>query len=412
MAQIHFTLSEEEIKQIFVGDRNEAMKFLMERILNEVMQFESEEQLGAAMHQRTDERTDYRNGTRERMLSTRIGTLTLEVPRHRNEPFHTMIFDNYQRSEASLIAAMIQMVVSGVSTRKISNVVETLCGKEISKSAVSELCKRLDDDVRKFLMQPLDGLDAPFLMIDATYFKAREDHKIVSKAFLVALAFKSDGTREVISFGTYDSEDNYSWINFLDGLRARGLKSVQMVISDSHKAIRRAIAKVYPEAAWQRCQVHFVRNILDEMPAKYKEGIATELREMFTAPSAEEARAIKDRIVEDYSSVAEKAMKTLEMGFEDATTCMCLPEHMQKVLRSTNCLERLNREFKRRSNVICVFPNEASIFRLMGALAMEFSESESTRIRLYSEGRLRNIRESIESILKEKALYQLSLLAA
>ena len=412
MAQINITLSQDEVKQVLMGDHEESFRFLLERILNEIMKAESEEQLGAAKHERTDERQDYRNGTRERSLTTRIGTLTLEVPRHRNEPFHTMVFENYQRSEASLIATMVQMVVAGVSTRKVSRVVEELCGKEFSKSTVSELCKRLDTDVNAFRSQSLAGFDAPFVMLDATYFKAREDHRIVSKAFMVAKAIKSDGTREVIGFNVYDTEDNYSWNNFLESLKDRGLDSVQMFISDSHKSIRRAIARVYPNAAWQRCQVHFLRNILDEIPPKFRDGICTELRRMFTAKTVEEARKIKNEIVAEYESVAEKAMSVLENGFEDSMTVMCLPEYMRIVLRSTNVLERLNRELKRRSDVIMVFPNTASVLRLMGAVTMEYSETLGAKKRLFAESKFTAIRPAVSESLIRTARYQVSLLAA
>lgn len=412
MAQINITLSDEEVKQVLLGDRNESLKYLLEKILNEIMKAESEEQLGAARHERNESRTDYRNGTRQRPLTTRIGTLNLEVPRHRNEPFHTMVFENYQRSEASLIATMVQMVIAGVSTRKVSKVVETLCGKEFSKSTVSELCKSIDADINAFKNQPLDGLDAPFLMVDATYFKAREDHRIVSKAFMVALAIKSDGNREIVGFGVYDTEDNYSWNDFLQGLKDRGLNSVMMVISDSHKSIRKAIAKVYPDAAWQRCQVHFMRNILDEMPTKYKEGIKTELREMFTAKTIEEARRIKDEIVEEYESVAEKAMMILDSGFDDTMTVMCLPEYIRIVLRTTNLLEHLNRELKRRSDVIMVFPNAASVLRLMGAVTMEHNEVQSAKQRIFSETKFQAIRPGVTIYLERTARYQISLMVA
>lgn len=412
MAQINITLTQDEIKQVLMGNHEESFRFLLEKILNEIMKAESEEQLGAAMHERTEDRQDYRNGTRERSLTTRIGTLTLEVPRHRNEPFHTMVFENYKRSEASLIATMVQMVIAGVSTRKVSKVVETLCGKEFSKSTVSELCKCLDDDIKAFRNQRLDGLDAPFLMVDATYFKAREDHRVVSKAFMVALAVRSDGVREVVGFNVYDTEDNYSWQSFLQSLKDRGLDSVQMVISDSHKSIRRAVAKVYPDAAWQRCQVHFMRNILDEMPPKYKEGIKTELHDMFTAVTVEEARRIKDEIVAEYEPVAEKAMAILESGFEDSMTVMCLPEYIRIVLRTTNILERLNRELKRRSDVIMVFPNSASVLRLMGAVTMEYSEDQSTKQRIFSELKFKALRPAVTEWLVQTARHQVSLLVA
>ena len=407
MAQVNITLSHEEVLQVLSGNRDDAFKMLVERILNAVMLAESEQQLGASMHERTEDRQDYRNGIRERILNTRIGSLVLEVPRHRNQPFHTMVFENYQRSEASLIATMVQMVIAGVSTRKVSKVVETLCGTSFSKSTVSSLCKKLDEEIMVFKSRPLNMNDAPFLMVDATYFKAREEHKIVSKAFLVALAITSDGSREIVGFDVFDAEDNYSWQTL-----ARGLDGVHMVISDSHKSILRAIAKTYPDAAWQRCQVHFIRNILDETPTRFKEGLKTELRTMFQAPTIEEARVIRDGIISDYGPVAAKAVSILDKGFEDSMTVIQLPEWMRVKLRSTNWIERLNREFKRRSDVIQIFPNSASILRLMGAVAIEYNDQMSMKQHVFAEKTFARIRVELIPKLKEIASVQQALLDA
>jgi len=412
MAQVNITLSQEEVLQVLTGDRNDALKFLMERILNAIMKAESEEQLKASQYERTEERRDYRNGTRERTLNTRIGSLVLEVPRHRNEPFHTMVLENYKRSEASLIATMMQMVISGVSTRKVAKVVETLCGTSFSKSTVSALCKELDKEIHRFMASPLDGTDAPFLMVDATYFKVREDHRIVSKAFMTALAIKKDGLREVIGFNVYDAEDNYSWDHFLQSLKDRGLNTVKLVISDAHKSIRKAVASVYPKAAWQRCQVHLERNILEVAPSKYKEALKLELRKVFTAKTLEEARKIKEEIIKEYEDVAEKSMKILEDGFEDSMTVMCLPEYIRIVLRTTNIIERLNRELKRRSDVIQVFPNSASVLRLMGAVTMEYSESQSTKQRIFAESKFEEIKDPMIINFEKTAERQIGLLAA
>ena len=412
MAQVNLTLTHEEVLQVLTGDRDAAMKFLLERILNEIMKAESEEQLGAGLHERSEERQDYRNGTRERELNTRIGTLTLNVPRHRNEPFHTMVFENYQRSEAALIATMVQMVVMGVSSRKVEKVVTTLCGTSFSKSTVSELCKRLDKDFDQFKNRPLDFHEAPFLMLDATYFKVREDHRIRSKAFLVALAFKPDGKREVVGFDVFDAEENYSWQTFLSGLKERGLTDVRMVISDAHAAIRPAVAKVYPEAAWQRCQVHFLRNILSITPNKYKEALAIELRRMFTASTTEKARKVKEEIVAEYEGVAEQAMKTLEEGFEDSMTVNGLPKYLKEKIRTTNLLERLNRELKRRSDVIQVFPNPASVLRLMGAVTIEVNNTYMAGNRVYGDKTLDELRHTVFPALRRIADDQLKLLNA
>ena len=412
MTQVQFTLTETEILQVLSGDREEAFKMLVKKILDQIMLIESFEQLGAGRHERSDDRQDYRNGTRTRKLTTRIGTIELEVPRHRNEPFHTMVFDNYQRSEAALIAAMVKMVINGVSTRKVSAVVEQLCGKSFSKSTVSQLCKKLDVEIEAFRNRSLDNLEAPFLMVDATYFKARENHKIVPKAFLVAIAIRPDGVREIIGFDICDAEDNASWQSFFKSLKSRGLRDVNIVISDSHKSILNSIAKTYPEAAWQRCQVHFLRNIVSEAPPRFQEGIRTELRKMFIADTIEEARRIRDEIIADYEPVAEKAMKILDSGFEDSMTIMCLPKGFRPKLRTTNLIERFNRELKRRSDVVQVFPDADSVLRLMGAVAMEYNDQLSMKSRMFSEKTYLWFKAEIFPKVKEIAAKQQALLDA
>ena len=249
-------------------------------------------------------------------------------------------------------------------------------------------------------------------MVDATYFKAREDHRIVSKAFLVALAITSDGAREIVGFDVFDAEDNYSWQTFFKDLKSRGLEGVHMVISDAHKSILRAITKTYSEAAWQRCQVHFIRNILEETPTRFKEGLKTELRRMFNAPTIDESRSIRDEIINDYTSVASKAVEILDNGFEDSMTVMQLPEGLRTKLRSSNWIERLNREFKRRSDVIQIFPNAASVLRLMGAVAIEYNDQISMKQRLFTGNTFNRIKLEVLPKLKDIASTQQALLDA
>ena len=217
MAHINLTLTQEEILALLSENRDEAFRQLFQGCLNSILQAESAEQLGAARYERTDARTDSRNGTRVRSLQTRIGRITLQVPRHRNQPFKTLLFDNYSRSEAALLASMAEMVVNGVSTRKVTNVVETLCGTQVSKSAVSEVCKTLDDEVRQFRSRALTK-EYPFVMVDATYFKVRENHRIVSKSLMIALATTTDGKREIIGFGVYQISD----LDYLLGVQSDG----------------------------------------------------------------------------------------------------------------------------------------------------------------------------------------------
>ena len=370
MAQINITLNQDEILQLMSNDREGAFKRLLQESLNSFMKAESTEQLKAEPYERTEERADSRNGFRDRKLNTHIGTITLKVPRHRNGSFETLIFDEYTRSEAALIASMMEMVVNGVSTAKVGKVVETLCGTSFSKSTVSNICKELDKNVNEFLASPITG-EYPFVTVDATYFKVREDRKILSKALMVAYAVNRVGIREVIGFGVYSRESKETWKDFFLTLKNRGLTGVRMITSDAHEGIQYAISQVFPDVPWQRCQVHFTRNILDKTPNRYREGLRTELREMFTSNTIEQARNRRDEILQDYRDIAEKAMECLETGFESAMTVMIFSENTRKVLRTSNHIERLNRELKRRANVIGIFPNSESLLRLMGSVILE-----------------------------------------
>ena len=370
MAQLNITLNQEEIQALLLDDRGEAFKKILQTSLNKILQAESAEQLKAAPYERSEERTDCRNGSRDRDLNTRVGRITLHVPRHRNVPFKTLVFDNYSRSEAALVASMAEMVVNGVSTRKVSRVMETLCGTSFSKSAVSDVCKDLETAVKEFQTRPLEG-DYPFLTVDATYFKVRENSRIISKAFMIAYGTNAEGHREILGFGVYANESSATWTDFLLSLKKRGLTGLLMITSDAHEGILNAIGKVFPTVPWQRCQFHFSRNITDKAPKKYQTGLRAELQELFNCKTIAEARKVRDRIIEDYRDVAESAVVCLDEGFESSMTVMLLPAWLRRFYRTSNQIERLNKELKRRSKVIGVFPNEDSVLRLMGSVLME-----------------------------------------
>lgn len=370
MAQLNITLNQEEIQALLLDDRGEAFKKILQTSLNKILQVESAEQLKAAPYERSEERTDCRNGSRDRDLNTRVGRITLHVPRHRNVPFKTLVFDNYSRSEAALVAGMAEMVVNGVSTRKVSRVMETLCGTSFSKSAVSDVCKDLETAVKEFQTRPLEG-DYPFLTVDATYFKVRENSRIISKAFMIAYGTNAEGHREILGFGVYANESSATWTDFLLSLKKRGLTGLLMITSDAHEGILNAIGKVFPTVPWQRCQFHFSRNITDKAPKKYQTGLRAELQELFNCKTIAEARKVRDRIIEDYRDVAESAVACLDEGFESSMTVMLLPAWLRRFYRTSNQIERLNKELKRRSKVIGVFPNEDSVLRLMGSVLME-----------------------------------------
>lgn len=411
MSQVHITVDYEEVVALLSKERNEAFQYLMEKVLNAFLLAESEEQIGAARHERTKERNDYRNGSRERPLVTRIGKITLKVPRHRDVPFTTMLFDNYQRSEAALLTTMMEMVIQGVSTRKVSNVVEELCGTGFSKSTVSELCKQLDEGIARFRTRPLET-SYPFVITDAKYFKVRENHSIVSKALMIAMGITEEGRREIIGFDTHETESEATWKQFLTSLKERGLTEMNLITSDAHSGLLAALKGVFPEVPWQRCQYHFQRNILLQTPKKEQVGLQSELREMFNAKTIKEARKRRDEILEDYKTVAPKAMEILDEGFEEAMTVMLLPETMRIPLRTSNYVERENGELGRRSDVIRIFPNAESLTRLMGAVLMERHDLMSTRHALFTKQRFLEAIQDIRPTLIRIAHEQVKLLKA
>lgn len=411
MAQLNITLNQDEILLLLSNNREDAFKKLLQDSLNSILQAESTQQLKAEKYERSEERTDSRNGCRERQLSTRIGTLELVVPRHRNVPFKTLIFDNYKRNEAALVTTMAEMVINGVSTRKVAKVMEALCGTSYSKSMVSEVCKELDQAVNEFRNRRLDK-PYPFVFVDATYLKTRENRRIVSKAFMVAIATNSEGRREIIGFDVYDNESNDTWFMFMESLKKRGLTGLKMITSDAHPGIIYAINKTFPSVAWQRCQTHFSRNIIEKTPKKYQKGLHSELLEMYNARTVSDARKIRDRIMNDYTDIAPSAMECLDNGFESIMTVMVLPENIRRFHRTSNHIERLNRELKRRSKVIGVFPNTESIIRLMGSVLIELHEAFIVQ---RNNGYPKDTSAALESCtpeLQEIAVEQQKLLAA
>ena len=403
MAQLNITLNQDEILLILQNNPGEGMRQILEKAINSILKVESANQLNAEPYERNEDRTDSRNGTRARNLNTRIGRLTLNVPRHRNVPFKTVIFENYSRSEAALVSTMAEMVVNGVSTRKVSKVIETLCGTSFSKSSVSEVCKDLDEAVQAFQNRPLTG-NYPFLTVDATYFKVREKGRIISKAFMTAYAINEGGLREVIGFGTYPKESQETWRDFLAGLKKRGLTVLLLITSDAHEGLRIALNKEFPQVPWQRCQFHFSKNITEKAPLKYQAGIRAELQEMFQCETIEKAREVRDAIIADYSDVAEAAMNCLDEGFDSAMTVMVFSKSLRRMLRTSNHIERLNREMKRRSKVIGIFPNEESIIRLMGSVLLERNDTAQNSKAIFS-------RKSYDELLRSDVPVKLVLIA-
>ena len=397
MAQLHFTLDHDFFVGLFSETKDEAFGKLMEALLNQVLLAESSEQLGAENYERTSERSDYRNGTRTRSLNTRIGKIELQVPRHRNVPFKTTLFENYQRNEQALISTMMEMVVQGVSTRNVKKVTEELCGESFSKSTVSEICKELDVPIKHFKERLLPE-HYPFVIVDAIYLKAREEHRVKSKALFIAIGINNTGHKEVIGFEVYDSEKTNTWKDFFEGLKSRGLRGVDIVISDAHAGLVEAIKECFTGSSWQRCQAHFTRNIIDKCPKKYSTGLASELRDMFNSSTIEEARRLKSSIYDEYQDVAPESMSILDEGFEDSITIMALPSNYRISLRTSNIIERENREIRRREKVIQIFPNSESIIRLIGAILYDDHNDWSVAQRLFD---MQEYYDNLNKIQKE-----------
>jgi transposase-like protein len=378
MAQYNITITEELLHGLFLSNgRDEAFSKLLEEIFNQVLLSQSTEQIGAQPYERTEDRTAYRNGFRARQLTTRVGTLTLRVPRHRNGHFSTELFARYQRSEQALVLAMMEMVINGVSTRKVEQITEELCGKKFSKSTVSALCKNLDPMVEAFRTRPLH-CHYPFLMVDAIYVKVRENGRIQSRGLLIAIAVNEEGHREIIGFQLANSESESSWGELFSSLKDRGLKNVDLVTSDDHKGLVNAVRRHFQGTSWQRCQTHFSRNMLDHTPKALQPEVKEELRRLYESVDLESARKVRDQIIKTYESKAPKATALLDEAFDDITAVLALPLKYRKRLRTTNGVERLNQEIRRRERVIRIFPNAASVIRLMGALLMEHDEKWQT----------------------------------
>lgn len=377
MAQLDFTLDDKTLKELMLGDRDEAVRVLLEKVFNAVLQAEVTDQIGAGMYERSDERETYRNGYRIRQFTTRVGSLTLHIPKLRNGTFSTELFQRYQRSEQALQLTMMEMYIQGVSTRKVQKITEELCGTSFSKSTVSLLCKQLDTHVTAFRERSLDGR-YPFLIVDAIYTKVRERSAVRSKGVLIAIGIREDGYRELLGYEIGDSESYATWSDLFQQLKSRGLSGVDFVVSDQHRGLVQAVKEQFQDAIWQRCQVHFMRNLLGMTPSDLKSTLSAQVRDMLDSPDLDTARRRKDDILTQYAARLPRVMDLLDDAFDDVSAVFSLPERYRKRLRTSNMIERLNGELRRRENVIRIFPNESSLIRLMGALLAEHHESWSS----------------------------------
>src|SRR4051794_9077605 len=344
----------------------------LEWILQQLIEAEATAVIGARPHERTDARTAQRNGHRPRLLSTPAGDVELGIPKLRQGSFFPSLLERRRRIDRALYAVVMEAWVHGVSTRKVDDLVKALgAASGISKSEVSRICAELDGDLEAFRNRPLDHIKFPYVFADATYVKGRVNGRVVSRAVVVATGVTATGDREVLGVDVGDSEDGAFWTAFLRGLRARGLGGVQLVISDHHLGLKAAIAAVFVGAGWQRCRVHFMRNVLSRVPKASAEMVAAAVRTVFAQPDAAHVRRQLDEVTRMLAGQFPDVAAMLGDAAEDLLAFTSFPQAHWRKVWSTNPLERLNGEIKRRTNVVGIFPNDASVARLVTAVVVE-----------------------------------------
>jgi len=364
----------------WLGEEKEFFKNAIQEVVQEVLEAEMDETIGARKGERTSERNGYRSGYYFRGLTTRVGKLELRVPQDRAGRFSTEVFERYQRSEKALVASMAEMYVQGVSTRKVKAVTEELCGHSFSASSISRINQTLDEELKKFATRRLEE-EYPYLILDARYEKVREDGVIRSHAVMIAIGINWDGRRSILAVELANRESGTSWRDFVHGLKERGLSGVFFVVTDDHAGLKKAIGELLPEAIWQRCYVHFLRNALDYLPRKADDDCLQELRWIYDRRDLQEAQRDLQAWLQKWQQKYPKLCDWVDENIQETLSFYKLPLPHHKHLKSTNMLERLNEEIKRRTLVVRIFPDTNSCLRLIRALAVEMHENwiEATR---------------------------------
>jgi putative transposase len=370
MVRKNSIVSASELKGLLEGEQD-VLKELVRAVVQQTLEAEMDAALGAAKGERTDGRLGYRSGYYGRTLITRVGKLELRVPQDRQGQFSTQVFERYQRSEKALVSALAEMYIQGVSTRKVKLITEELCGHSFSASSISAIVKRLDEQLAQFASRTLEEA-YPYLILDARYEKVRDCGAIRSRAVMIAIGIDWEGRRQVLAVELANRESASSWKDFILGLKQRGLKGVEVAVSDDHAGLKKALREVLPEAVWQRCYVHFLRNALDHLPRKADDDCLRELRWIYDRRDLAEARKDMAAWLLRWQEKYPKLCSWVEDNIEETLSFYRLPFGHHKHLKSTNMLERLNEEIKRRTRI---FPNEESCLRLIRALAVETHEN-------------------------------------
>ena len=392
----------EEVKALFT-ENPDAFRSLLQKVVQDALESEMENFLEAGPYERTETRRGYRAGYYSRRMETRVGTLTLRVPQDREGNFKTELFERYQRSEKALVSSMMEMYIEGVSTRKVAKVTEVLCGTEFSAATVSSLTKKMDESLKKFANRPLTEA-YPYIILDARYEKVRIDGIVQNQAVLIALGISWDGRREVLGVELAQKESKSIWKDFLIGLKERGLHGVEFVVSDDHCGIYNAVSAVLTEAIWQRCYVHFLRNALDHMPKKHIDpACMMELRWIYDRRTIDEAMSDLKAWLSKWSEKYPTLCEWVEENIGETLSFYKLPHVHHKHLKSTNMLERMNQEIKRRTHIIRTFPNRESCLRMVRALAVETHEAWQVETRYLNMDELKEYKKEAQYMIAMKS---------
>lgn len=401
MAKDHRRLDAQLVQEVMLDDPA-FLRELVERVVQQILEVEMTEHIGAAPYERAQGRTGHRNGHKPRTLRTRVGALNLMVPQDREGTFSTRLFSRYQRNEKALVLALMEMYVEGVSTRKVKEVTEELCGTSFSKSLVSSLAGSLDSELSAWRERRLEAEAYPYLFVDARYEKVRIDGRVVSQGVLVVSGVRKDGFREILAVEVSDTESEATYHELFRSLKRRGLSGVQLVVSDDHGGLKAAIARHFQGATYQRCQVHYARNLLGMVSYARRKELAADLRGLFAAPDRHSALEFASCVAEKWrGSGQEKVASHIEEHIEECLACLAFPETHRQRIRTTNGLERFNQELKRRTRVVRIFPNREACLRLVTALAVEQSEEWVTGRRYLDMQELEEHRRSAEREAEE-----------
>jgi len=359
--------------ELLISNGFDGIAQVMQALLNATMLLERERYLGAGIYERTEERQGYANGFKPKIIKTRIGELNLAIPQTRDSKFYPASLEKGIRSERALKLSLAEMYIHGVSTRKVSKITEELCGFNVTSQEVSRASQILDEELHNWRNRPLGCF--PHIFLDARYEKVRQGGHVLDAAVLIAIGIDKDGLRHVLGVSVKLSEQEVHWRSFLNSLQERGLHGMLSFTSDAHPGLKAALRAVFPSIPWQRCQFHLQQNAQSHVPKlEWKTDVAKDIRNIFTAPELPEAERLLKLTVENWSVKAPPLAKWMEDNIPEGLTVFKFPEERRKCLRTSNILERVNREIKRRTRVASIFPNEDSCLRLVTAIIMEISD--------------------------------------